>query len=119
MNSVYMLIDEKREYALVKIGFASCIKNRMITYATSNPEAMCVDYVHTQSRSKHYVEKQFHKEILEKGYMFIRSNIFGSKTEWFKIGYDDPFYMELKLKGLNAFNCGKNRKTYGRFKIEA
>lgn len=118
MNSIYLMLDEKKDFALFKVGFASNLFQRMIYYATHNAGAQCIDYVKTQVKSKHQVEKQFHTEIKARGYNFYKSSLTGSYTEWCKISYDDPFYTELKSKGLNAFRCGKRRKNYGEFKVE-
>lgn len=114
-NFVYLMLDEKKDCANFKVGFASDLSKRMSAYATHNPQAMCIDYVKTRQKSDKAVETMFHHEILKRGYTFIVSVGVWKKTEWFKVAYDDPFYEELKIKGLRAFNCGKNRKSYGRF----
>ena len=92
MNTIYLMMDEKRNYALVKPGFASDLATRMRAYTTHNPEVRCISYVKTQERSKHSVEGLFHKELTEMGYERIFGVMNGIKTEWFKISYDDPFY---------------------------
>ena len=113
MNSLYLMVDEKRTHALVKPGFASNLEQRIYAYTTHNPEVRCISTIRTQAKSKRNVEKMFHSEIVAMGYEFITATIDGKKTEWFKISYDDPFFAELLEKGLNAFKCGKNRKNYG------
>ncbi len=119
MNNVYLMMDEKRFYALVKPGFAKDMAQRMTAYTTHNPEVRCISYIKTQSKSKHFVESLFHKELAERGYERIYGVMNGIKTEWFKIPYEDPFYSELCELGLCAFKCGKRRKNYGAFEIGA
>lgn len=118
MNSIYLMLDEKKDVALFKVGFASNLFRRMPQYSTHNARAQCIDYVKTQIKSKRQVEKKFHMEIKARGYSFCKSPITGSYTEWFEVPYNDPFYAALKSKGLNAFRCGKYRKSYGAFKVE-
>lgn len=115
MNTIYLMMDEKRNYALIKPGFASDLASRMRAYTTHNPEVRCISYVKTQEKSKHFVEGLFHKELTEMGYERIYGVMNGIKTEWFKIAYDDPFYTTLCELGLCAFKCGKRRKNYGEF----
>lgn len=118
MNTIYLMLDEKKDFALFKVGFASNLFNRMPQYATHNAGTECIDYVKTQLKSKRHVEKKFHMEVKAQGYSFYKSPITGSYTEWFQVSYNDPFYTALKIKGLNAFQCGKYRKSYGGFKVE-
>lgn len=118
MNSLYLMKDEKRDYAIFKVGFAKDMTKRIHQYTTHNPEVQCISTVKTQLSSNRNVEKLFHKEIERKGYEFVTAIIDGKKTEWFKVPYSDPFFGELNAKGLNAFECGKNRKNYGTFTIK-
>ena len=116
MNVVYLMMDEKKNYALFKAGFASNLATRVDAYTTHNPEVRCISYVKTMEKSKHQTEKLFHKEIAKRGYTKVTAVIADSKeTEWFKVSYDDPFYTQLCELGLCAFKCGKNRKNYGEF----
>lgn len=118
MNSLYLMIDEKRSHALVKPGFATNLEKRIYAYTTHNPEVRCISTIRTQVKTKRGVEKLFHQEIVELGYEFVTATIDGKRTEWFKVSYDDPFYTELIEKGLNAFKCGRNRKNYGELFID-
>lgn len=118
MNNLYLMLDEKRNYALVKAGFAKDLKTRLYAYTTHNPEVRCISTVRTMEKSGRNIEKMFHNEIVARGYDFVVATIDGKRTEWFKVSYDDPFYEELLVKGLNAFKCGKDRKNYGELKIE-
>lgn len=113
MNNIYLMRDQKMNYNLYKVGFTKNLEKRVYAYTTANPEACCISFAFTQDRSKRKVEKLFHDEITERGYEFMTATIDGKKTEWFRVYRDDPFCKELDEKGLNAFNTGKNRKTYG------
>lgn len=115
MNTIYLIKDEKKDFALFKVGFASALRTRLYAYTTHNPLAECISYVKTQEKSGRKVEKMFHDEIISRGYDFAIAKIDGKKTEWFKVDYNDPFYNELIAKGFNAFQCGKNRKDNGTF----
>lgn len=115
MNAVYMLIDEKRTHALVKIGFASNLSDRMDSYMTENPEIRCISYIHTMKKTKQGVERTIQKEFSAKGFERVQGRIDGRTTEWFKVSYESTFYGELLAKGLNAFQCAKNRKNYGEY----
>lgn len=112
MNTLYLLIDEKKDFALVKIGFTSNLQMRLKSYSTANPWATLHSVVHTKSHMKHELEKRLHNEITKKGYDFVISKNLFTKTEWFKISYDDPFYMEIMEKGFKAFKTTKNHKQY-------
>ena len=118
MNEIYLMKDEKRNYALVKAGFAKDLDKRIYQYTTHNPLCECISHVKTQEKSGRNIEKMFHDEIVARGYEFVSAVIDGKHTEWFKVSYDDPFYTELCEKGLNAFKCGKNRKNYGCFVLK-
>lgn len=117
-NKTYLMKDEKRDFCLFKVGFATDMKQRIYAYTTHNPMIECISYVNTLAKSEKKIEEQFHDEILKRGYTFINAQIDGKKTEWFKVYYDDPFYNELIEKGLCAFDCGKNRKNQGAFTLE-
>lgn len=112
MNTIYLMLDEKKDFALFKVGFAGTLMTRLYAYTTHNPLCNCISYVHTMEKSKRTVENAFHNEIVKKGYNFINATMDDKKTEWFKVEYNDPFYSELKEKGLSAFQCGKTRKCY-------
>lgn len=113
MNDIYLMIDEKRNHALCKVGFASHLAQRIYSYTTHNPEVKCISYVKTMEKSRHKVEIMFQEEVKKRGYDFVTAVIDGKATEWFIVDYSDPFFAELMEKGLNAFSCGKNRKNYG------
>lgn len=115
MNTVYLIKDEKRNYCLFKVGFTASLEQRIYAYTTANPEVECISTIHTQAKSNRNIEKTFHNEIIKRGYQFVNANIDNKSTEWFKVEYNDPFYMELIEKGLNAFKCGRNRKNYGTY----
>ena len=118
MNNIYLMKDEKRDYCLFKVGFASDLKVRLYAYTTHNPLVDCISTIQTMEKSKKTVEKKFHEEIKSMGYEFVTATIDRKKTEWFAVSYDDPFYGELSTKGLNAFKCGKVRKNFGEYRIE-
>lgn len=109
-------MDEKRDVCLFKVGFTKDIEHRVIPYTTSNPTVKCISYVKTMEKSKRNVEKLFHDEVASRGYQFITAHIDSKKTEWFAVSYNDAFYGELITKGLNAFQCGKNRKNCGEYR---
>ena len=115
MNYLYLMKDEKRNYCLFKVGFATNLNTRLYAYTTHNPEVQCISTVKTQLSSGRNIEKIFHKEIEKRGYEFVSAMIDNKKTEWFKVPYTDPFFGELSAKGLNAFECGKKRKNYGEY----
>lgn len=117
MNYIYLMLDEKKNHALGKVGYAANIESRVYAYTSHNPEVQCISTMKTMDKSKRNIEAMFHAEIEEKGYEFVTATIDGKKTEWFKVSYDDPFYAELKEKGLNAFKCGKRRKNYGVYNL--
>ncbi len=112
MNNIYLIKDEKKDFALFKVGFASNLLTRLYAYTTHNPMSECVNVVSTYEKSKRNVEKMFHDEIKAMGYEFVNAKMDNKKTEWFKVSYDDPFYNELTENGLSAFKVGKNRKTH-------
>ena len=110
---LYLMIDEKKDFALCKVGYTKNIQTRMLAYSCCNPYAKCISTMETYNKTKHGIEQKFHAEIEKKGYKFITSvNLFKS-TEWFIVEYNDPFYTELKVNGLKAFKSGQNRKELG------
>ena len=119
MNELYLMLDQKRFYALFKAGFAKNLAKRIYQYTTHNPEVRCISHIKTQLKTKREIEKLFHQEIISRGYEMVTAVIDGKKTEWFRVSYDDPFYAELCELGLCAFNCGKRRKDYGELQIGA
>jgi hypothetical protein len=111
-NRLYLLIDEKRQYALVKVGFTKDFEKRKGGYLTANPEAHLIDLVATQERTGRTIEKLFHQELEKRGYLRANGNIEKIKrSEWFRIPYTDPFLQEIQAKGFQAFTNGKNRKS--------
>lgn len=115
MNTIYLMKDEKRNYALFKVGFTENLENRIYQYTSHNPEVECISTVNTYQVTHRNVEKLFHQEIEQRGYQFSTAIIDGKRTEWFRVAYTDPFFGELCSKGLNAFRCGKNRKDNGTY----
>ena len=115
MNELYLMRDEKKNFALFKVGFATDLNKRIYQYTTHNPLCECISHVRTQERSGRNIEKMFHDEIISRGYELINAIIDGKSTEWFCVSYDDPFYVEICKKELNAFKCGRSRKNYGCF----
>jgi hypothetical protein len=111
MNKLYLMMDEKKDYALFKVGFASNIFQRIVAYSTHNAGATLINTVNTKATSKHQLEKKCHAEIIARGYKFAVSPLTHSTTEWFAVSYDDPFYKELKTFGFEAL------KTTARHKI--
>lgn len=110
MNVIYLMIDEKKDFALFKVGFTSNLMQRFYSYTTHNPLANCISLVQTQNASKRKVEKLFHEEIKSMGFEFVNAKIDNKKTEWFRVEYNNPMYHKLKKQGLQAFKNGKNRK---------
>ena len=113
--ATYLMMDEKKDHACFKAGFAKNLSDRVYAYTTHNPEVRCISHIKTMEKSGYKVEKMFHAEILARGYEMVVATMDGKKTEWFKVPYDDPFYTELMTLGLCAFKCGKRRKNYGEF----
>jgi hypothetical protein len=114
-NEIYLMVDEKRYYALVKPGFASDLAQRVYAYTTHNPEIRCISHVHTMKKTEKRIEEMFHAEMVRRGYEAVKAVIDNKQTEWFKVSYEDPFYEAIMEKGLCAFNCGKRRKNYGEY----
>ena len=112
-NYIYLMKDEKKDFALFKVGFTSDMEQRFKSYATHNPLIECISYIRTYEKSKRFVETMIHQEIESKDYKFITAKINGKTTEFFKVDYNDSFYKELNEKGLNAFKFTKNRKNLG------
>jgi hypothetical protein len=106
------MMDEKKDFALFKIGFASKLMIRIYAYTTHNPLAECICYMQTQEKSKRNLEKAFHAEIKSLGLEFVYAIIDGKKTEWFKVDYNSPLYENLKNKGLAALKSGRGHKCY-------
>ena len=115
MNTIYMMMDEKRHFALVKIGFTSNLESRIYQYTTHNPLIECISVVNTMEKSKRKVEKMFHEEVEKMGLEFVTAVIDGKTTEWFKVDYNSQLYTDIREKGLNAFKSGKSRKNLGTF----
>lgn len=116
-NTVYLMLDEKKDFALFKIGFTSNFTKRLYSYTTHNPLVRAIDTIATQKKSKRKVEKKFHEEIEKMGYNFLTATIDGKKTEWFIVQYNDPMYTNLKENGIKAFVNGRSRKNSGEIKI--
>ena len=117
-NIVYLMLDEKKDFALFKVGFTSNLVQRLSQYTTHNPLTRAIDTVVTYGKTKRTVENKFHEEVKKRGYDFVVATADGKTTEWFKVEYTDKFYNELKEKGLRAFDIGKNRKSSGEVKAD-
>lgn len=112
MYTTYLMMDEKKDFALFKIGFASKLMTRIYAYTTHNPLAECICYMQTREKSKRNLEKAFHAEIKSLELEFICATIDGKKTEWFKVEYDNPLYESLKTKGLVVLKSGRGHRCY-------
>jgi hypothetical protein len=112
-NVIYLIIDEKRDCAMVKVGFTANPQQRMALYTTHNPGARCIGTAKTYAKTGRTVEHSFHEELKARGYNRAISPIDGKRTEWYIVPYTDTFYGELLAKGLRAFKCGKYRKDCG------
>lgn len=108
MNTIYLLLDEKKDFACVKIGFTAKLENRLYAYEGYTPFTQCISIQHTQKRSKRLIETLYHKELEKKGYAFVGKQ----KREWVVVQYDDPLYTAIKEKGLGAFKSSQGRKVY-------
>ena len=101
---VYLLKMEVKNGSYYKVGFASNLAKRLNYYGTHNPCVECIETVQTYKKTKHQLETEIHKEILEQGFKFENAKINGKKTEWFFV----PEGTEITLK---QFKCCKNRKV--------
>lgn len=117
MNYIYLMMDEKKNHCLFKVGFAKNLRKRIKSYTTHNPECKCISYAKTMRKTGRTIEQQFHNEIEQKKYSFVYAWIDWKKTEWFRVSYKDPFYKELKAKGIKAFKCGENRTDLGEYRV--
>lgn len=116
-NNIYLLIDEKKEYTNIKVGFTGNFFQRVIAYGTANPDTHCISRVETYRKTGRELEKAIHAELTGRGYTRKYSRLTGSKTEWFEIKNNDPFLTELIGKGLLAFTACKGRKEIGGWDI--
>ena len=112
MNSIYLMIDEKRTFCLVKVGYTKDIKDRVHQYTTHNPLVECFGYIKTQQRSGRNIEVLLHKELVARGYKKVNAIIDNKITEWFAVDYNDEFYNILTDKSLNAFKATKNHRIH-------
>lgn len=112
MNSIYLMIDEKKTFCLVKVGYTQDIDQRVYSYTTHNPLAECFGYIKTQDRSGRKIEALLRKELKARGYRQVNAIIDNKTTEWFAIDYNDEFYTILIDKSLNAFRATKNHKLH-------
>lgn len=113
MNTLYMMMDEKRDYALFKVGFTTNMDKRLAQYACHNPLVECISTLATMGKTGRQLEHRVHTELSEMGYDRVVALLDGRTTEWFKVAYTDPLYTELKVKGLLAFKVCKGRKERG------
>ena len=113
LNTIYMMMDEKKAVCLVKVGFTKELDVRLQAYKAHNPLAECVSIQKTQERSGRAVERAYFEELKHRGFNSVGlPPTRGRASEWFIIPYDNEFYKELKEKGLDAFKCARGRKTY-------
>lgn len=113
MNTVYLIIDEKKGVCLAKVGCTADLQTRLQAYKTHNPMAEVVSIQNTQERTCRRIEDAYHAEFRTLGFYSVGlPPKRGRMSEWFIIPYDSEFYNELKTKGLDAFKASKGRKTY-------
>ena len=106
------MIDEKRTFCLIKVGYTKDIKKRVYQYTTHNPFVKCFGYIKTQNRSGRNIEVLLHKELTARGYRQVKANMDSKTTEWFVVDYNDEFYNILTDKSLNAFKATKSHKIH-------
>lgn len=109
-----MLIDEKKDFALFKIGYASNLSQRLMTYSTNNAGCELIDSVQTRKngQSKLHLEKECHNELKMLGYNTINAKVNGKQTEWIKVDYTDSFYQILKNNGFKALRTTAKHIQY-------
>lgn len=116
-NNIYLMVDEKKEYTNIKVGFTGNFFQRVIAYGTVSPDTYCLSRVETYRKTGRELEKAIHAELASRGYSRKYSRLTGSKTEWFAIANRDEFLTEIMEKGLLAFDACKGRKEIGGWDI--
>lgn len=114
MANLYMLIDEKKDFALFKVGYASHLQQRLTTYGTNNAGCELIDCVQTRNSgcSKLHLEKKCHEELKALGYNVVNAKVNGQRTEWIKVEYTDSFYQTLKENGFKALKTTAKHIQY-------
>ena len=79
-NNIYLMKDERKDFALFKVGFTSNLEKRFYFYTSHNPLIECISYIRTYEKSKRLVEKMIHQEIKLKGYEYVTAKIDGKTT---------------------------------------
>lgn len=110
---IYLLIDYKRDYAAVKIGYTANILTRFMQYDCHNSDVICVDTMQTYRKTKHSLELAVNAEMARRGYARMRGQLTGKVTEWYKIDYTDAFLSQLETQGLQVFAACNGRKSNG------
>ena len=89
---LYLLIDEKKDFALLKIGYTEDLNKREQAYKTANPLIKKVAYMKRLGRE---AEKEFQLELGLLGFNRI------DKTEWYKVPHGVADF--IANYGFNAF----------------
>lgn len=106
---VYLVKTEVRNGSYFKVGFTSNLDRRINHYLTHNPNCELLEIVQTYHKTKHQLESEIHRELVNKCFDFkVEPN--GVKTEWFFVPMDKE--KEFQEKGLSQFDCCKNRVIY-------
>lgn len=116
-NNIYLMVDEKKDYTNIKVGFTGNFFQRVIAYGTVSPDTYCLSRVETYRKTGRELERAIHAELTSRGYTRKYSRLTGSKTEWVAIPNDDSFLTEIMEKGLLAFDACKGRKEVGGWDI--
>ncbi len=95
---LYLLMDEKKDTTLIKIGKTSNLANREKAYHTTNPLVEKISYI--KIKKDDIAEKEYHFEMILLGFERVE------QTEWFKINSNIAEF--IKYYGFNAFATTKN-----------
>ena len=117
MAYIYCLVDEKKDHALVKIGYSTNLFRRLAHYDTHNAELKFIGACECYKKTAHGLEKEFQAEIEKIGFSRLKGSLMRAETEWFAVGYDNQLYIDLMDKGMKAFRTTKNRKIYNPFNV--
>ena len=108
---IYLIKSEARNGTYFKIGFTHNLFNRLIPYATHNPNYKLLETIKTYRKTSRQLETEIHTEIIKLGYNFkVADN--GITTEWFLVPIEKE--KEFEQKGLSQFKACQNRKIYKR-----
>ena len=96
---LYLMIDEKENGALVKVGLtSSTLRKRFTGYRTSNPFLVCAGVCQVRRNQDLYtVEEMYHKFMADDEHF---SYVFG---EWYFIT-DKDLIKDIKENGFYAYN---------------